>query len=123
MSQLSLDQTPTADQSAFQRHTVLIDTDIGDDIDDALALALALRSPEIALCAVTTVLGDTQQRAQLAAHLLHVFGRDDVPIAAGLHRPLQPRRHPSGVPQAVILNDCADCKTSLILLRHTSATE
>ncbi len=115
MSQMSIDQPSTADQSGSQKHPVLIDTDIGDDIDDALALALALRSPEIALCGVTTVFGDTQRRAQLAAHLLHIFGRDEIPIAAGLQTPLQPRRRPSGVPQAVIVDDCADCGATPML--------
>src|SRR5713226_4921618 len=106
MSQVSIDQTPIADQSGSQKHPILIDTDIGDDIDDALALALALRSPEIALCAVTTVFGDTQRRARLAAHLLHTFGRQDIPVAAGLATPLQLRHRPSGVPQAAILDKC-----------------
>lgn len=115
MSQVSIDQTPTTDQSGSQKHPVLIDTDIGDDIDDALALALALRSPEIALCGVTTVFGDTQRRAQLAAHLLHIFERDEIPIAAGLQTPLQPRLRPSGVPQAVIVDDCAECRAKPML--------
>jgi inosine-uridine nucleoside N-ribohydrolase len=87
-----------------QKYNVLIDTDIGDDIDDALALALALRSPEIELRGVTTVFGDTLKRAHLASHLLHVFGREDIPIAAGRQEPLQPRHRSSGVPQAAILN-------------------
>jgi purine nucleosidase len=112
MSQVPLDQTPTADQSILQKHAVLIDTDIGDDIDDALALALALRSPEITLCGVTTVFGDTQRRALLAAHILHTFERDDIPVASGLSRPLQPRRRPSDVPQAAILDGCTDCVLS-----------
>jgi purine nucleosidase len=106
MSQTSIDGTVEMYQSAPQKHIVLIDTDVGDDIDDALALALALRSPEIELRGVTTVFGDTQLRARLAAHLLHVFGRGDVPVAAGLRTPLQPRHRPSGVPQAAILDDC-----------------
>ena len=105
-----------------QKHTVLIDTDIGDDIDDALALALAVCSPEIELCGVTTVFGDTQRRAQLAAHLLHIFGRNDIPIAAGLQTPLQPRHRPSGVPQAVVLDDCADC-AALPMLSYVPAPE
>jgi inosine-uridine nucleoside N-ribohydrolase len=83
---------------------VLLDTDIGDDIDDALALALILRSPEISLRGVSTVFGDTASRARLAAHLLTVFGREDVPVAAGIATPLQPRHRPSGVPQAAILD-------------------
>lgn len=106
MSQVSIDHASKVHQANPQKYSVLIDTDIGDDIDDALALALALRSPEIELHGVTTVFGDTQLRAGLAAHLLHVFGREDVPVAAGLQTPLQPRHRPSGVPQAAILDDC-----------------
>ena len=102
-----------------QKYKVLIDTDIGDDIDDALALALALRSPEIELQGVTTVFGDTRSRARLAAHLLTVFGREDVPVAAGIGMPLQLRHQPSGVPQATILNPYA----SLPALTTTSGPE
>jgi len=87
------------------KYIVLIDTDIGDDIDDALALALALKSTEIELQGVTTVFGDTQRRAQLAAHLLSIFGRADISIAAGIGTPLQSRHRPSGVPQAAILDE------------------
>lgn len=88
----------------IQPFDVLLDTDIGDDIDDALALALILRSPEIRLHGVSTVFGDTTCRARLAAHLLNVFGRADVPVAAGIATPLLPRHRPSGVPQAAILD-------------------
>ena len=91
-------------EQSQQKYNVLIDTDIGDDIDDALALALALRSPEIELRGVTTVFGDTLRRAHLASHLLHIFGREDIPIAAGRQEPLQLRHRPSGVPQAAILD-------------------
>jgi inosine-uridine nucleoside N-ribohydrolase len=84
----------------------LIDTDIGDDIDDALALALALCSPEIELLGVTTVFGDTQKRALLAAHVLRVFGREDIPVASGQQVPLLLRHRPSGVPQAAMLDTC-----------------
>lgn len=98
------EQVPlAASQSEKPPFDVLIDTDIGDDIDDALALAVALRSPEIAVRAITTVFGDTSRRAQLAAYLLHTFERDDIPIAAGLSTPLQFRHKPSGVAQAAIL--------------------
>jgi purine nucleosidase len=91
----------------LSKHHILIDTDIGDDIDDALALALALRSSEIELLGVTTVFGDTQKRALLAAHVLRVFGREDIPVAAGQQMPLLLRHRPSGVPQAAILDTCA----------------
>lgn len=93
------------------KQIVLIDTDIGDDIDDALALALALHSPELDVRAVTTVFGNTNQRARLAAHLLAVFGREDIPVAAGVNIPIQPRQRPSGVPQAAILDDHAEFPT------------
>src|SRR5713101_3276195 len=62
---------------------ILLDTDIGTDIDDAFALALVLESPELDLRGVTTVSGDTQARARLAAKMLCEAGRRDVPIAAG----------------------------------------
>jgi purine nucleosidase len=96
-----------ASQSNVSRHVVLIDTDIGDDVDDALALALALRSPEIDVRGVTTVFGDTQQRAYLAAHVLRVFEREDIPVAAGQQVPLLLRHRPSGIPQAAILDSCS----------------
>ncbi len=120
MSQLPLDQTSSTDQSTSEKHTVLIDTDIGNDVDDALALALALRSPEIALCGVTTVFGDTRRRAQLAAHLVHTFEQDDIPIASGLETPMQPHGRPSGVAQAVVLNDCTECKATPLLSSNTA---
>ena len=63
--------------------SLILDTDIGDDVDDAFALAFAARHPRIRLCAVTTVLGDTQWRAALALRLLDELGVDDVPVAAG----------------------------------------
>ena len=85
------------------KQNVLLDTDIGDDIDDALALALILHSPEITLRGITTVFGDTEQRARLAAHLLHTFGHNTIPIAAGIGTPLLQRHRPSDVPQAAIL--------------------
>ncbi|HVB73164.1 MAG TPA: nucleoside hydrolase [Ktedonobacteraceae bacterium] len=106
MSQFQSGQATQASQSAQEKHVVLLDTDIGDDIDDALALALALHAPEIDLQGVTTVFGDTLLRARLAKHLLHVFGRDDIPVAAGISTPLQARHRPSGVPQAAILDTC-----------------
>lgn len=63
---------------------VLLDTDIGTDIDDAYALAQVVRSPELELLGVTTVSGDAVTRARLAAKLLAVAGRGDVPVYAGI---------------------------------------
>jgi len=62
---------------------LVLDTDIGSDVDDALALALAVRHPELELRAVTTVSSDPVVRAGLAARLLAVAGAPDVVVAAG----------------------------------------
>ena len=62
---------------------MIIDTDIGDDIDDAFALALALRSPELHILGVTTTFGDTELRARLLDRYLAAVGRSDIPVAAG----------------------------------------
>jgi purine nucleosidase len=104
MSHASSKPHREASQFISRKNNVLIDTDIGDDIDDALALALALCSPEIELRGVTTVFGDTQKRAYLAAHMLKVFRRKEIPVAAGQQMPLLFRHKPSGVPQAAILD-------------------
>ncbi len=84
---------------------IVLDTDIGDDIDDALALAFALGSPELDLRAVTTVFGRVDVRTRLALKLLATFGRDDVPVATGRGKPLLAPA-PDHVPsQAVALDD------------------
>ncbi len=62
---------------------VLIDTDIGDDIDDAFALALALRLPALRVCGITTVAGPTEQRARLAALVTAAAGQGSIPVAPG----------------------------------------
>jgi purine nucleosidase len=104
MHQIAPSSAFEAVQLVTGKRTVLLDTDIGDDIDDALALALILSSPEIELYGVTTVFGDTQLRARLAAYLLQLYGRDDIPVAAGISKPLQPRHRPSGAPQATLVD-------------------
>lgn len=65
---------------------VILDTDIGDDIDDTWALAYLLRSPELDLKMVVTDYGDTVYRARLTARLLEVAGRSDVPIGIGVRQ-------------------------------------
>lgn len=66
---------------------VIIDTDIGDDIDDAFAIALALRSPELQILGVTTTFGDTETRAKLLDRFLAEGGRPDIPVAVGVPTP------------------------------------
>jgi len=67
---------------------IILDTDIGDDVDDALALAVVLNSPELELRGITTVFRNAPRRALLAQHILKVFERSAVPIAAGCSKPL-----------------------------------
>ncbi len=62
---------------------LILDTDIGDDIDDALALALILATPQLDLRAVTTVWGDTVARSRQARTLLRLANRPEIPVAAG----------------------------------------
>jgi len=79
---------------------VIIDTDIGDDIDDAFALALALRSPELEILGVTTGFGDTETRAKLVDRFLGEAGRSDISVASGVptqsKNPLNQRRYAEG---------------------------
>ena len=63
---------------------VILDTDIGTDIDDTWALAMLLNSPELQLRAVVTSHGDTRYRALLAAKMLATAGRADVPVGKGV---------------------------------------
>jgi purine nucleosidase len=62
---------------------IIFDTDIGDDLDDAFALGLALDSPELDVRGVTTAWGDTALRARLAQRLVCEVGRGDVPVYEG----------------------------------------
>ena len=66
---------------------VILDTDIGDDIDDAFAVALALRSPELQILGITTTFGDTETRAKLLDRFLAEVGRPEIPVAAGVTTP------------------------------------
>jgi purine nucleosidase len=68
---------------AQQRHRVILDTDIGGDIDDAWALGFAMLAPDIELVGVTISDGNTPARAKVACKLLHAGGRSDVPVAVG----------------------------------------
>jgi len=62
---------------------IIIDTDIGDDVDDAFAVALALRSRELQILGISTTFGDTETRAKLLDRLLGEAGRQDIPVAVG----------------------------------------
>lgn len=71
---------------------IILDTDVGTDVDDAFAIAMAVRSPELDLKGVTTVYGDVELRARMACKLLAQLGRGDIPVAAGCDQPRTPDR-------------------------------
>lgn len=79
-------------------HKIIIDTDIGEDIDDILVTAFALTSPEFDVLAITTVDGDTAARSRIARRLTAAMGRPDIPVVAGYPRamPQPPLSYPPG---------------------------
>jgi inosine-uridine nucleoside N-ribohydrolase len=78
-------QSPAAASTGTEAapQLAILDTDIGDDIDDAFALALALRSPELKLIGITTAFGDTELRARLLDRYLDAVG-SKIPVATGV---------------------------------------
>src|SRR5262249_15406431 len=72
---------------------LILDTDLGIDVDDAIALCFAAIYPRIELRAGTMVKGDPGRRASVARALLRLCGRDDVPVGAGASHPLDGRAH------------------------------
>jgi purine nucleosidase len=72
-----------AQQPVEEKQKVIFDTDIGDDVDDAFALALAVNSPKLEVVGVTTAWGDTDLRARLTERFLKATGHGEIPVAAG----------------------------------------
>lgn len=76
-----LTTTGNLNQSAPAK--VILDTDIGDDIDDAWALAFILAHKNFDLLGVTIAHGNTPARAPIVTKMLHITGRSDIPVAVG----------------------------------------
>jgi inosine-uridine nucleoside N-ribohydrolase len=70
--------------AAAKRIPVILDTDIGDDIDDTWALGLLLNCPELEVKLVVGDYGRPQYRARLIAKLLQTWGRTDIPVGVGI---------------------------------------
>lgn len=81
---------------------VLLDTDIGTDVDDAVALAYLLLHPDCELLGITTVTGEAEKRASLASILCKAAGKN-VPIYPGAERPMQGEQRQPIAQQAVAL--------------------
>ncbi len=62
---------------------VFIDTDIGTDVDDAIALIFGTRCPEISIIGVGTVAGNVMLRSQIAQRLLGLLNAEHIPVATG----------------------------------------
>ncbi|HZQ40528.1 MAG TPA: nucleoside hydrolase [Rhizomicrobium sp.] len=73
---------PLAEAQA-PREKIIIDTDIGDDIDDAFAVALALSSPQFEVLGFSASFGDTPTRAKMLDRMLGELGHSDIPVAMG----------------------------------------
>ena len=63
---------------------IIIDADLGDDIDDAFAIGLALSSPEFEILGFSAAFGDTQTRVKMFDRMLGELGRSDIPVAMGI---------------------------------------
>ncbi len=82
---------------------LLLDTDIGSDIDDAVCLTYLLAEPRCDLLGVTTVTGEPQKRAMLADAVCGAAGRSDVPIFSGCDRAVLLEQRQPKAPQAEVL--------------------
>src|ERR1019366_3462148 len=86
-----------AQGSARPPEKIIIDTDIGDDVDDAFALAVAVKSPELQVLGVMTTFGDTVARAKIVDRFLGEVGRSEIPVLAGkataTKNPMSQRRY------------------------------
>lgn len=71
-------------ENSARKIPVILDTDIGGDIDDTWALAMMLNSPELDVKMVLTEHGDTLYRAKVTARFLETVGRTDIPIGIGI---------------------------------------
>ncbi len=84
---------------------VILDTDIGNDIDDAVALAYLLCQPRCELVGVTTVATGARRRAEMVSAMCRHVGRDDIPIHAGCGRGMLVPLRQGPPPQAEALGD------------------
>lgn len=84
-------------------HKILLDTDIGSDIDDAIALAYLLAQPQCELLGITTVTGEPEKRAMMASAQCKLAGKT-IPIYPGAAEPLLITQRQPKAPQAAKLD-------------------
>lgn len=82
---------------------IILDTDIGSDIDDAICLAYLLSEPNCDLLGITTVSGEAVERAMIASALCKAAGKN-IPIYPGAVKPLLIAQKQPKAQQAVALS-------------------
>ena len=75
------------------RLKVILDTDIGDDIDDAWALAFVIAHQNFQPLGITVTHGNTPARAKMACKMLHLTGRGNIPVFVGRQTPQKEYSH------------------------------
>jgi inosine-uridine nucleoside N-ribohydrolase len=108
-------QTEQSASQAAATEKIIIDTDIGDDIDDAFAVGLALQSSEFKILGITSAWGDTHLRARLLSRFLKETGHADIPVAVGI------AKHPPGKP--VTLSQAPYAEGGPATLKYPSAVD
>ena len=73
------------------REKILLDTDIGTEVDDAITLAYLLANPDAEIMGITTVTGDAAERARLASVLCRIAGASPPGSRPGQRAPPRPR--------------------------------
>jgi purine nucleosidase len=71
-----------------ERQKVILDCDLGGDIDDAFAVALLLSSPDVEILGLVMDHGDTPGRGRIACRILHETGMESVPVFVGRQSPV-----------------------------------
>jgi hypothetical protein len=105
---------------------LILDTDIADDIDDAIALLFGLGSPTLEMLGVTTVCGDVLTRARIARRMLELAGRPDTPVITGCERPWGFNYRPGTAPEdcsqgEAVTDDCTPLPAASYLSASVSA--
>lgn len=85
------------------KEKIILDTDIGTEVDDAITLAYLLANPDAEIMGITTVTGEAVERAKLASVLCKTAGKD-IPIYPGCENPVLVPQIELYAPQKVILS-------------------
>ena len=63
--------------------SIILDTDLGDDIDDTWALAMLLKNPKVGLQLIVTASDNTPLKTRLVAKILEKMGHTEIPLGTG----------------------------------------